>query len=66
MYIELESLRFDESFHFEIGVDENLSNDIVFVPSLMIQPFAETGDVGFHVQPHPSHLILPDGIALPQ
>lgn len=41
MYVELESLRFDESFHFNISVDDNLSNDIVFVPSLMIQPFAE-------------------------
>ena len=41
MYIELESLRFDKSFHYEISVDENLSNDVVFVPSLMIQPFAE-------------------------
>ncbi len=41
MYVELESLRFDGSFHYEITVDENLSNDVVFVPSLMIQPFAE-------------------------
>jgi LytS/YehU family sensor histidine kinase len=41
MYVELESLRFDESFHYEITVDDNLSNDIVLVPSLMIQPFAE-------------------------
>ena len=41
MYVELESLRFDGSFYYEITVDENLSNDVVFVPSLMIQPFAE-------------------------
>lgn len=41
MYVELESLRFDKSFQYEITVDDNLSNDEVFVPSLIIQPFAE-------------------------
>ncbi|MBP9104535.1 MAG: histidine kinase [Chitinophagaceae bacterium] len=41
MYIELESLRFDESFNYEILVDETLNNDIVYVPSLMVQPFVE-------------------------
>jgi len=41
MYVELESLRFDKSFQYQITVDDNLSNDVVFVPSLMVQPFAE-------------------------
>lgn len=41
MYVELESLRFDESFKWEITVDESLSQDEVVVPSLMVQPFAE-------------------------
>ena len=41
MYIELESLRFDKSFQYEINIDEGLSNEEVLVPSLMIQPFAE-------------------------
>jgi len=41
MYIELESLRFDQSFSYEIKADESLSNDEVLVPSLMVQPFAE-------------------------
>jgi ligand-binding sensor domain-containing protein/putative methionine-R-sulfoxide reductase with GAF domain len=41
MYVELESLRFDQSFSYEINVDENLSNDEVLVPSLMVQPFVE-------------------------
>jgi ligand-binding sensor domain-containing protein/putative methionine-R-sulfoxide reductase with GAF domain len=41
MYIELESLRFDQSFNYEIIVDESLSNDEVLMPTLMIQPFAE-------------------------
>lgn len=41
LYIELESLRFDDSFSFDIQVNENLNNDIVYVPSLMVQPFVE-------------------------
>jgi ligand-binding sensor domain-containing protein/putative methionine-R-sulfoxide reductase with GAF domain len=41
MYIELESLRFDESFSYEIKVDDTLLNDEVLLPSLMVQPFAE-------------------------
>lgn len=41
MYIELESLRFDESFKYEINIDEGLTNEEVLVPSLIIQPFAE-------------------------
>jgi putative methionine-R-sulfoxide reductase with GAF domain/streptogramin lyase len=41
MYIELESLRFDQSFYYEIIVDESLANDEVLMPTLMIQPFAE-------------------------
>jgi putative methionine-R-sulfoxide reductase with GAF domain/streptogramin lyase len=41
MYLELESLRFDQSFSYEITVDDNLTNDEILLPSLMIQPFAE-------------------------
>ena len=41
MYVELESLRFDSHFSYQITVDENLANEVVFVPSLMVQPFAE-------------------------
>ena len=41
MYIELESLRFDQSFQYEISIDEGLDNEQVLVPSLMVQPFAE-------------------------
>lgn len=41
MYTELESLRFDESFKWKITTDENLAGEEVFVPSLMVQPFAE-------------------------
>ncbi len=41
MYTELESLRFDQSFHYEVLVDDGLSGEEVLVPSLLVQPFAE-------------------------
>lgn len=41
LYIELESLRFDRSFSWEIKTDEALTAEVVPVPTLMIQPFVE-------------------------
>ncbi|MBC7885112.1 MAG: histidine kinase, partial [Saprospiraceae bacterium] len=41
MYLELESLRFDQSFTFNIIVDESLTNEELLVPSLLVQPFVE-------------------------
>lgn len=41
MYIELESLRFDESFHYRILIEDGLENDTILLPTLMIQPFVE-------------------------
>ena len=41
MYLDLETLRFDESFHYTIDVDESLEQEEVLLPSLMAQPFAE-------------------------
>lgn len=41
MYVELESLRFDKTFSYEIRVEESLTNDEVLVPSIIVQPFAE-------------------------
>jgi len=40
-YLELESLRFSESFQFSITVDEQLDPDTVEVPALIVQPFVE-------------------------
>jgi LytS/YehU family sensor histidine kinase len=39
--MELESLRFDQSFNNEVSVDESLANEVVLLPTLMVQPFAE-------------------------
>jgi sensor histidine kinase YesM len=40
-YLELEALRFDNSFEYSITVDQNLDQDAVEVPALLIQPFVE-------------------------
>lgn len=41
LYLDLEALRFKDTFHYEIIVDENLDEEEVMVPSLLVQPFAE-------------------------
>jgi uncharacterized protein YdbL (DUF1318 family) len=40
-YINLEFLRKDESFCWEIQIDEKVKTDKVMMPSLLLQPFAE-------------------------
>jgi ligand-binding sensor domain-containing protein/putative methionine-R-sulfoxide reductase with GAF domain len=41
LYVELESLRFKESFHHEIICDEAVDTDEIKIPTLLIQPFVE-------------------------
>jgi tetratricopeptide (TPR) repeat protein len=41
IYLELESLRFDGSFSFELGVDPSLDPSAIEVPVLLYQPFIE-------------------------
>ncbi len=41
LYVELESLRFKESFHYEIVCDEIIDADEIKIPTLLIQPFVE-------------------------
>lgn len=40
-YIEIESLRFDKEILFEINVDDELLEDEIEIPSMLIQPYAE-------------------------
>ncbi|WP_313790391.1 sensor histidine kinase [Flagellimonas okinawensis] len=40
-YLELESLRFNKSFDYNISVDESLDTQDIQVPQLLIQPFVE-------------------------
>lgn len=41
LYVELESLRFNESFHYDVICDERLDTEEVRVPVMLIQPFVE-------------------------
>ncbi len=41
LYVELEQLRFEKSFDFELIVDKNISQYETQVPSMLIQPYVE-------------------------
>lgn len=41
LYVELESIRFKDSFQYEISCDDELDIDEVKVPTLLVQPFVE-------------------------
>ena len=41
LYLELESLRFKKSFHYQIDIDNSIDVETVLFPSLLIQPFIE-------------------------
>ncbi len=41
MYLEMERLRFDNKFDYEISLSENLVPENIYIPPLLIQPFAE-------------------------
>jgi LytS/YehU family sensor histidine kinase len=41
MYLEMERLRFDNKFDYEISLSENLVPETIYIPPLLIQPFAE-------------------------
>jgi ligand-binding sensor domain-containing protein/putative methionine-R-sulfoxide reductase with GAF domain len=41
LYIDLESIRFKDSFEYKIECDEDIDTDEVKLPTLLIQPFVE-------------------------
>lgn len=40
-YLSLEQLRFNDSFEFRIIIDEELEDDFVKIPTMMLQPYIE-------------------------
>ena len=42
-YLELESLRFDNAFSYEIKVDKTLDTESIKIPFMLLQPFVENG-----------------------
>jgi len=41
LYLELEKMRFDDSFSFDLLIDEDLKSASVFLPTMIIQPVLE-------------------------
>ena len=41
LYIEMEALRFEKKFTYQINIDESVSTDSIEVPPLIIQPYVE-------------------------
>ncbi len=41
LYVEMESIRFDKQFTWEISVDEGVQPDSIHLPPLIIQPYVE-------------------------
>ncbi|CAG5008468.1 hypothetical protein DYBT9275_04276 [Dyadobacter sp. CECT 9275] len=41
LYLELEQMRFEQSFSYEIITDEELVEDHVLLPSMLVQPYVE-------------------------
>ncbi len=40
-YLEVEQIRYDHKFHFEISVDDDLPVERVNIPNMILQPFVE-------------------------
>ncbi len=41
LYIELEQLRFEDKFQYKLNLDEKLEEQLIEIPSMLIQPFVE-------------------------
>jgi len=41
LYLDLEKLRFQEKFRYEINVDDEITTDNTMIPNMIIQPFVE-------------------------
>lgn len=40
-YLEIEKMRKRDCFDYEIVIDENIETDFIYIPPIMLQPFAE-------------------------
>lgn len=41
LYIEMESLRFDDSFEYDIQIANSINSETITIPSMLIQPYVE-------------------------
>jgi len=41
LYLQLEEMRFEQSFSWEMNVDDELETDEILIPSMLLQPYVE-------------------------
>jgi len=41
LYLELEKMRFEDSFNFDLQVDKQLDKELVRIPAMLVQPYVE-------------------------
>lgn len=41
LYLDLEKMRFEDSFSYEILVDKSINKELIKIPSMLIQPYVE-------------------------
>lgn len=41
LYVELEQLRFENAFEFNLQIDKEIDTELVMIPTLLIQPYVE-------------------------
>ncbi len=41
LYLDMEKMRFEDSFSFEIIVDKSVNRELIRIPSMLIQPYVE-------------------------
>ncbi|MEO1413020.1 MAG: histidine kinase, partial [Bacteroidota bacterium] len=41
LYVELEKLRFEDKFDFQINISQSLATSMIEIPSMLLQPFVE-------------------------
>lgn len=58
-YVNLEMLRFEDKFDFEVILDDNLEIDYIEIPSLLIQPYVENAILhGLYNKPEKGKLTI--------
>ena len=69
LYLELEKLRFEDKFIFEIEVENDVEQDSTIIPSMLIQPYIENailhgfnklnrlGEIQIHIKKEQNHIV---------
>ena len=58
-YLEVQKIRFPQTFSYEVSADENLEVDDVLIPSMILQPFVENSiEHGFAGIDYPGNVVI--------